>query len=151
MVEEPYGKQPMTLQFEPPRDPKKMEAFIGWMLDDLGKFPGALVQITDWYGCDDTPESLAKFRQGHDECRPWPDAPGHLYAPTAAAEAISLCHLAVAEHLSVYLYLASGAATIYFWEGDLIDYFGWDETFHQVLYENVRLFDLNITYDSKVS
>jgi hypothetical protein len=47
---------------------------------------------------------------------------------------------------SAYLYLASGAATVYFWEGDLIDYFGFDKSVGHKVHEAVKSYDLRITY-----
>jgi hypothetical protein len=147
IIEFPYGtaRQTMTLQFEPPRNPRELTAFTRQLFDTFGEFPGTLLQFTDWDTSNPDEEAIiGSLRRSHGEQRQLIDAPGHLFSATEAAEAIGHCYLAAAFDWSVYLYLASGAGTVYFWEGDLIDLFGFDKG-HEV-YNVVKRFDLRITY-----
>ena len=149
IIEFPYGtnRQAMTLQFEPPRSARKLTAFTRQLFDAFGEFSGALLQFTDWH--THNPDEMAligSLRRSHGEQRWLIDAPGHLFAPTEAAEAIGQCYLASTFDWNVYLYLASGAATLYFWEGDLIDYFGFDKSVGHKVHEVVKSYDLRVTY-----
>jgi hypothetical protein len=76
------------------------------------------------------PDEMALFdslRRGHGEHRALIDAPGHLFPAAEQAEAVAHCYLAVIFGWSAYLYLPSGAATVLFWEGDLVDFSSDDE------------------------
>lgn len=137
----------MTLQFEPPRSPRKLTAFTRQLFDTFGEFPGALLQFTDWETSNpDEMAMISSLRRSHGEQRWLIDAPGHLFSPTEAAEAIGHCYLAATIDWSFYLYLASGADTVYFWEGDLIDLFGFGKS-HEV-HDLIKRFDLRVTYAS---
>jgi len=147
IVELPYStnRQRISFQFEPPRNPRQLTAFVRGLFDAFGEFPGALLQFTDW--TTSNPDELATFgalRRSHGEQRWLIDAPGHLFSPSEAAEAIGHCYLAASYDWSFYVYLASGAATIYFWEGDLIDYFGVDAALTKKICELVNQFKLRV-------
>jgi hypothetical protein len=148
IIEFPYAtnRQMMTLQFEPPRSPRKLTAFTRQLFDAFGEFPGALLQFTDWNTHNPDEELLINsLRRSHDEQRPLIDAPGHLFASAEGPEAISHCYLAATFDWSVYLYLASGRATAYFWEGDLIDFWSCDESICQKVHEVVKGYELRVT------
>jgi hypothetical protein len=147
ITELPYAtnRQTMTLQFEPPRSPRKLVAFTRQLFDAFGEFPGALLQFTDWNTHHpDEMAMIGSLRRSHGEQRRLIDAPGHLFASAEAAEAISHCYVAAMFDWSAYLYLASGAGTVYFWEGDLIDLFGFDKS-HKV-YDVIENYDVRITH-----
>jgi len=147
ITELPYAtnRQTMTLQFEPPRSPRKLVAFTRQLFDAFGEFPGALLQFTDWNTHNpDEMAMIGSLRRSHGEQRWLIDAPGHVFASTEAADAIGQCYVAAMFGWSVYLYLATGAGTVYFWEGDLIDLFGFDKS-HKV-HEVIKSYDLRITY-----
>jgi len=76
------------------------------------------------------------------------DAPGHLFGPSEQSEAIGYCYLAVIFGWSAYLYLASGAVTVLFWEGDLTDVWSSDETLQRAIREVVQTYELRITGDT---
>ncbi len=149
IIEFPYGtkREAMTLQFEPPRNPRKLTAFTRELFGAFGEFSGALLQFTDWplYQPDEM-ALIVSLRRSHGEQRWLIDAPGHLFAPTEMAEAIGHYYLASIFDWSVYLYMASGAGTVYFWEGDLIDVFGFDKSISQNIHELVKSYDLRVTY-----
>lgn len=150
IIEFPYETswQKMVLQFEPPRSPRTLTAFTRQLVDAFGEFPGALLQFTDWsLYCPDEMALVASLRRGHGEDRWLIDAPGHLFAPTEEAEAIGHCYLALTFGWSAYLYSASGAATVNFWEGDLVDFWSPDQSLTQKVLEVVHSFELRVTSD----
>lgn len=137
----------MTLQFEPPRSPRKLTAFTRRLFDTFGEFPGALLQFTDWNTHNpDEVAIISALRHAHGEQRLLIDAPGHLFTSTEAAEVIGHCYLAGTFDWSAYLYLASGAGTVYFWEGCIIDVFGFDRTVNDNIREAIRSFGLRVIY-----
>jgi hypothetical protein len=150
IIESPYSHdQPEgahCFQFEPPVKPSRLTAFSRVLLGAFGEFPGALVVFTDWslYHPDEM-ALVRSLRQGHGEHRWLLDAPGHLFAPSEEAEAIGHCYLSVMFGWSAYLYFASGAATIHFWEGDLVDFWSPDQSLTQTALETVRSFELRVT------
>jgi len=151
IIELPYvnNRQLMCLQFESPRDPRKLTAFVRWLFGTFGEFPGALLQFTDWntHNADET-ALFSSLRRIHGEQRALIDAPGHLFTSTEAAEAISHCYLAATFDWSVYLYLAAGTATVYFWEGDLIDLWTANESINQGIHEIVKKYALRVSYSA---
>jgi hypothetical protein len=90
---------------------------------------------------------VGSLRRGHNEERHLIDAPGHLFGPTEDAEAIGHCYLAVTFGWSAYLYLASGAVTVHFWEGDLVDFWSPHESLARTSLDLVRSFELRLTSD----
>ena len=149
IIESPYAnnRSKMSLQFEPPRSPRRLTAFTRQLFEAFGDFPGALVQFTDWN--THNPDEMALFdslRRSHGEQRTIIEAPGHLFASTEAAEALGHCYLVATFDWSAYLYLASGAATVYFWEGDLVDLWSCDESIHQKVWEAVKTYELRVTF-----
>ena len=142
--EEPKGAH--YLQFEPPVKPSHLTAFTRQLVGVSGEFPGALVVFTDWslYRPDEM-ALVDSLRRGHGEHRWLIDVPGHLFAPTEGAEAIGHCYLAVMFGWSAYLYLASGAATVFFWEGDLVDVWSPDERLIQAILGIVESYELRVT------
>jgi len=87
---------------------------------------------------------MESLRRGHGEQRRLIDAPGHLFEATEKDEAIGHCYLAVIFHWTAYLYLASGAVTLLFWEGDLIDVWNPSKTMSPAIEEVVRKFELPV-------
>ena len=156
IIEFPYAnsRQGMKLQFEPPRNPRKLTAFVrqligepGEYLGAFGEFSGALLQFIDWptYNFDEM-ALISSLRRSHGEERWLIVAPGHLFTSTEAAEAIGHCYLAAIFDWNAYLYLPSGAAALYFWEGDLIDFSSCDQKIFQDVCEIVERFELRVTY-----
>jgi hypothetical protein len=84
-------------------------------------------------------------RRGFSEQRPLIDAPGHFFGPTEEALAIGHSHLAVTFGWSAYLYLASGAASVLLWEGDLVDVWSPDESVTQRVLGVVQSYELRVT------
>src|SRR5579862_350919 len=72
IIELPYvnNRQLMCLQFESPRDPRKLTAFVRWLFGTFGEFPGALLQFTDWntHNADET-ALFSSLRRIHGEQR----------------------------------------------------------------------------------
>ena len=137
-------------QFAPPAKPSRLTAFTRTLVGAFGEFPGALVVFTDWsLFCPDEMALVASLRRGHGEHRWLIDAPGHLFEPTEEAEAIGHCYLAMTFGWSAYLYLASGAATVNFWEGDLVDFWSRDESLTQTALGVVRSYELKITSNTR--
>jgi hypothetical protein len=152
IIESPYSRdEPVEghcFQFEPPEKPSRLTAFTRALVGAFSEFPGALVVFTDWsLYCPDEMALVASLRRGHGENRWLIDAPGHLFAPTEEAEAIGHCYLALTFGWSAYLYLASGAATVHFWEGDLIDFWSPDQSLTQKVLEVVHSYELRVTSD----
>jgi hypothetical protein len=153
IIESPYSKDEANdafcLQFEPPEKPIRLTAFTRSLFDGFGKFPGALLVFTDWalYRPDEM-ELIDSLRRGKGEKRWLIDAPGHLFDQTEQAAAVGYCYLAVIFGWSAYLYLASGAVTVLFWEGDFIDVWSSDETLPFTIREIVRTYELRITSDT---
>src|SRR3954462_3079894 len=82
ITEMPYAtsRQTMTLQFEPPRSPRKLVAFTRQLFDAFGEFPGALMQFTDWNTHNpDEMAMIGSLRRSHGEPRWLIDAPGHVW------------------------------------------------------------------------
>src|SRR5207245_2304990 len=114
-------------------------------------FPGALIVFTDWalYKPDEM-ALVQAIRRGHEERRWLIDAPGHLFEKSEENEAIGHCYLAAIFGWSAYLYLASGAVTMLFWEGDLVDVWCPEETLARALRKVVQSYELRITSDIDV-
>jgi hypothetical protein len=112
-----------ALQFAPPTEPGRLTAFMRNLFLAFGEFPGGLLVFEDWalYRPDEM-ALMTALRRGHGDERPLIEAPGHLFEPIESPEAIGYSYLSVIFAWSAYLYLASGGATICFWEGDLIDF-----------------------------
>lgn len=150
IIESPYltdeANDSFCLQFEPPQKSSRLTAFTRSLFDGFGEFPGALVVFTDWalYRPDEM-ALVDSMRRGYGEQRSLIDAPGNLFGPTEQAEAIACCYLAVIFQWSAYLYLASGAATVLFWEGDLIDVWSSHEKLPQAIQEIVQTYELRVT------
>jgi hypothetical protein len=157
IVEAPYSaKRPVNghcFQFATPARPNQITAFtrgllgrLGEFTGSLGEFTGALLVFTDW--STHNPDEMAlidALRRAHGEHRWLIDAPGHLFATTEQAEAIGHTYLSLIFSWSAYLYLESGAATLNFWEGDLIDFWSPDESLTQTVFELVQSFELRVT------
>ena len=121
IVEAPDGV-PVS-QFRVPKDAGRITAFTRSLFLAFGDFPGGLLVFTDWALY--RPEEMAlidSLRRGHGEPRPLIEAPGHVFTPTEVSEAIGQSYLPIIFAWSAYMYLASGLATVYFWEGDLVDF-----------------------------
>lgn len=150
IIDAPYSREePMEaygFQFEPPIKPSRLTAFTRQLVGVSGEFPGALVVFTDWalYRPDEM-ALVDSLRRGHGEHRRLIDAPGHLFAPTEEAEAIGHCYLSVMFGWSAYLYLASGAVTVFFWEGDLVDVWSPDEKLTRSILGIVETYELRVT------
>lgn len=150
IAESPYSSGKVVgagyFQFEPPRKLMAVTAFTRWLFEEFGEFSGALVMFTDWrsYHLDEM-ALVGSLRRSHAEQRPLIDAPGHVFASSEQAEAIGNCYLALTFGWSAYLYLASGAATVYFWEGDLIDFWSPREELTKAVLDVVRRFELQVT------
>jgi hypothetical protein len=147
IFESPYGNrfQEMRFQIEPPRNPRSLIQFTRGLFDTFGEFPGALLQFIDWntHNADET-AMIDSLRRGHGEKRWLIDAPGHLFASHEIAEAIGHCYLTTIFDWSAYLYPASGIATVYFWEGDLIDFWSNDDLFTRKIEDLVKNYDLRV-------
>jgi|SRR5215469_4031140 len=152
VVEDPYSQDlssdDFCLQFEPPMIPSRLTAFTRGLFDTFGEFPGALIVFTDWalYRPDEM-ALVASLRRGHGDCRPLIDAPGHLFSSSEQAEAIAHCYVALMFGWTAYLYLSSGAATVLFWEGDLVDFWSSDERLIQQMRATIQTYELRITSD----
>lgn len=116
------------------------------LFDAFESFPGALLVFTDWalYRPDEM-ALMDSMRRGHGEDRWLIESPGHLFAPSEAPEAIGHCYLALMFGWSAYLYLGSGAVTILFWEGDLVDVWSPNDALAGAVREVVRGFELRVT------
>lgn len=155
IFEAPYSQEAAAddfcFQFEPPTKPSRLTAFTRRLFGTFGEFSGALVVFTDWALYQ--PDEMAlvdSLRRGHGERRDLIDAPGHLFTSAELAEAIAHCYVAVMFGWSAYLYLPSGAATIYFWEGDLVDFWSADESLIKAVREIIQTYELRITSDHVV-
>lgn len=152
IIESPYKLDPPPethcFQFEPPMTPNRLTAFTRALFGTLGDFSGALVVFTDWalYQPDEM-ALMDSLRRGHGERRRMLDAPGHLFGPHEEAETIGYCYLTVTFCWSAYLYLASGNATLHFWEGDLIDFWSPEKRVTETVREVVRSYELRVTSD----
>lgn len=137
------------MQFEVPERPTRLTAFTRSLFDGFGEFSGALVVFTDWalYRPDEM-ALIQSLRRGSGEQRSLIDAPGHWFEPTEQTDAIGYCYLAVIFGWSAYLYLTSGALTVLFWEGDLIDVWSSDEALPKTIREIVQTYGLRVTSDS---
>lgn len=104
--------------------------------------------FTDWslYRPDEM-ALVTSLRRGHGEHRRLIDAPVHLFGPTEEAETIGHCYMAMTFDWSTYVYLASDAATVHFWEGDLVDVWSSNERLTQTVLEVVRSYNLRVTSD----
>jgi hypothetical protein len=155
IVEDPYSRDTSAddfcFQFEPPIKPSRLTAFTRGLFDTFGEFAGALVVFTDWalYRPDEM-ALVDSLRRGHGERRALIDAPGHFFSASEQDETIAHCYLAVMFGWTAYLYLPSGAATVLFWEGDLIDFWCGDEHLIQAVRATVQTYDLRITSDKVV-
>lgn len=149
IIESPYGnkKFPVKLQFEPPRDSRTQVWFTRKLLNISGGFSGALLHFIDWKRTpDDEMALLGTLRHSHNEQRSLIDAPGHLFGSTEVGEVMGICQQAETFDWSVYLYLASGAATFFFWEGDLIDFWSKESEAIKEVRELVKECELRVTY-----
>ena len=152
-IESPYSREEANdvfcLQFEPPEKPSRLNAFTRSLFDGLGEFPGALVVFTDWalYRPDEM-TLIDSLRRGHSEKRRLIDAPGHMFESTEKIDAIGFCYLAVIFGWSAYLYLASGAVTVLFWEGDLIAVWSSNEALPHTIREVGQMYELRVTSDA---
>jgi hypothetical protein len=59
--------------------------------------------------------------------------------------AIAHCYLAVMFGWTAYLYLPSKAATVLFWEGELVDFWSADEQLIQAVRATIQTYELRIT------
>jgi hypothetical protein len=101
--------------------------FVDKLFGAFGVFQGGLLNLEDWsWQSDIEVDPTAKIRNAHDERRPVIDAPGRLFEAGEAALAIELSSLVVSRGWTAYLYLALNDATVLFWEGELIDFYGYD-------------------------
>jgi hypothetical protein len=118
------------------------------MFGEFSPFSRALVVFTDWplYQPDEM-ALIDSLRRGHGEQRRLIDAPGHCFGLAEEAECIGHCYLAVTFGWSAYLYISSGAATVHFWEGDLVDFWSLDESLTQKVLSIVHSYELRVTSD----
>jgi hypothetical protein len=150
ITEAPYSQddpaEAYCFQFEPRTRPSRLTALMRALFDTFGEFPGALLVFNDWplYQPDEM-ALMDSLRRGHGEHRSLIDAPGHLFTPTEQAEAIGHSYLAVVFGWSAYLYLASGAATVLLWEGDLVDFWSKDERMIQRVRAVIQTYELRLT------
>ncbi|WP_211325541.1 hypothetical protein [Roseimicrobium gellanilyticum] len=133
------------LQFEAPEYARAQSAVVRWLFRTFGKFDGALVVFSDWplYEPDEM-AIITGLRRGHGDRRNLIDAPGHLFGKHEEAEAIGHCYLALLFGWNVYLYLPSGAVTVQFWEGDLVDVWTGDKQLENSIREVAERFHLQI-------
>lgn len=150
IIEEPYRKEEahraFRLQFETPEKRGALSALVRRLFGTFGEFNGALVVFSDWplYEPDEM-AIITGLRRGHGDRRHLIDAPGHLFGKQEEAEAIGHCYLSILFGWSAYLYLPSGAVTIQFWEGDLVDVWTGDAQLEGAIRELVTQFHLRIT------
>jgi hypothetical protein len=152
IVEAPYSldnsAEAYAFQFEPPSKPGRLTAFMRALFDAFGEFPGALLVFDDWslYHPDEM-AIIESLRRGHGEHRHLIDAPGHLFTSVEVAEAIGHCYLALMYGWSAYLYILSGAATVLFWEGDLVDIWSADEKVRHPVRAVIQTYELRLIHD----
>jgi hypothetical protein len=150
IVEDPYSQPTATdnfcFQFELPVKASRLTAFTRWWFHTFGEFSGALFVFTDWalYRPDEM-ALVDSLRRGHGERRALIDAPGHLFSSAEQAEAIAHCYLSVMFGWTAYLYLPSGAATVLFWEGELVDFWSADRCLIQATRDTIQTYELRIT------
>ena len=154
IVEKPYSRNKSEenrdyyFQFEPPVKTRHLVAFTQNLFLAFGEFPGALLVFNDWNTYP--PNAMAvidSLRRGHGDLRPLIEAPGHWFAASEQAEAIGHSYLAVTFGWSAYLYLATGKATVLFWEGDLVDFWSADRTLVESVGTLIQNYGLRRTGD----
>lgn len=151
IIESPYSRRDQDpaypLQFPPPQKASQLTSFNRALFAVFGEFPGALLVFTDWaHYRPDEMVLMDSLRRGNGERRPLIEAPGHLFEPTEQMEAIGFCHLALIFGWSAYLYLASGAVTVLFWEGELIDVWCTDKDVSNRVRGVVEAYGLRTTF-----
>jgi hypothetical protein len=150
MVEEPYG-EPLPVgshykQFAPPTSARHLAAFSRHLFDWLGNYDTALLHITDWglYKPDEM-AVIQAIRRSHGEHRMLIDAPGHLFEAKERDELIGMFYLTVMFGWSAYLYFPAAKATIFNWEGDLIDLWSADAEHFSKFSSIIDTFQLRVT------
>jgi len=151
IIEAPFERNDLpeidgfSFRFEAPVKSSCLTAFTRNLFATFEVFPGALLAFTDWslYRSDEM-ALVDSLRRSHNEQRRLIDAPGHLFGSTEGDEAIAHCYLAVILGWSAYLYLASRAAIVQFWEGELVTFFSPDERLSRSILEVVRSYGLRV-------
>ena len=144
IAEAPHGA-PVS-QFGLPKEAGRIIAFTRSLFLAFGDFPGGLLVFTDWalYKPDEM-TLIDSLRRGHGERRPLIEAPGHVFTPAEVSEAIGQSYLPIIFAWSSYMYLASGLATVYFWEGDLVDFWTSDSGTTKKVEDVVKQYGLRVT------
>jgi len=139
-------KRPPHLQFGLPTEAGRVIALIRSLFLAFGDFPGGLLVFTDWalYRPDEM-ALIDSLRHAHGEARPLIEAPGHVFTASEVAEAIGQSYLPIIFAWSAYMYLASGMATVYFWEGELVDFWTSDSGFAKKVEDVAEQYGLRVT------
>ncbi len=134
------------LRFETPKTPRGISAFTRNLFFEFEPFAGALLVYYDWpvYQPDEM-TLMDAVRRGHGELRRLIDAPGHLFESGDEAQSIGQSYLGIFFEWSAYLYLASGKATIQFWEGELVEVWCDDRKLKNSVVHLAQRFELEIT------
>lgn len=133
-------------QFGLPKEAGRIIAFTRSLFLAFGDFPGGLLVFTDWalYRPDEM-ALIDSLRRRHGERRPLIEAPGHVFTPAEVSEATGQSYLPIIFAWSAYMYLASGLATVYFWEGDLVDFWTSDSGATKKVEDVAKQYGLRVT------
>lgn len=151
--EAPYhqGSSPgYHLQFHVPKSHRAKDTFIRNYFSLLICNSETLVHITDW-GLYTESEMIPVLgiRALHSESRNLIDAPGHSLESDETEAGIALMTLTASFAWSSYLYCPRNHATLYNWEGDILDF--WTDNFAQISIMKTLLsdFELNETSNAE--
>lgn len=149
IIEAPYRSnetaKAFRFQCQPPTKPGQITALTRTLFDSFGQCYDVLLVFDDWslYQPDEM-AVVQSLRRAHGEEHPLTEKPGHLFSANERAEAVGHCYLALIFGWSAYLYLSTGVASLYFWEGDLIDFYTSDNSLTERLREILNRFALRI-------
>ena len=132
------------MQFRPPVEHSKIDAFMRNYLDFILPEEEFLIQITDWSIY--TPSemlTIQALRTLHGDSRPLIDSPGHAITTTEREIGIALFGLSVSYKWCACLYLPRGVAALYNWEGEIFDFWTSDEDSLKKLDSLLRFFKLS--------
>ncbi|SKA88546.1 hypothetical protein SAMN02745166_01441 [Prosthecobacter debontii] len=121
------------LQFESPKNHLGIDSFFRQYLEQIVGASETLTHITDW-GLYTPSEMIAimGIRALNSEMRYLIDSPGHLLVPrngeTETETVIALMSLTTHFSWCAYLYCPANRATLYTWEGEIMDFWTDRET-----------------------
>ncbi len=119
---------PFYDQVNLPRDARKQSRIAKKLVPIARPYGAAVLQFDDWVFY--TPDEMAviqAIRRAHGETRLLIDAPNHLFGPDEEDLLVGMSSLAMFYAWRAYLYFDHGTS-FYFWEGEKLDLFAYNET-----------------------